>query len=144
MAIQSSMSWKLFPDFVLVVCHGSGIDDGEFVKCLDEVRANHRDKIVVMARSAMLTATQRQNIAKATKELKARGAIHLNSAITRGAVTALSWILGGDTFKAFDVDDVESGIRWLGASTRHAPEAERFIRESDEKSRQLRAGNKVA
>ena len=69
---------------------------------------------LVIAREATLTAKQRTEVAEVVNRRKLKGAVILTSAIQRGVVTAIGWLVGGDRLRSYAPKEMDAALEFLG------------------------------
>lgn len=102
-------------DVFLIVHAHVDPDPREWSRLMDESRANvHRlRRCLVSSADSKLTAKQRSDLGEFVKNHECNVAVLVDSAVTRGIVTALGWVTG--KYRAFGSDDIEGAVAYLGS-----------------------------
>jgi hypothetical protein len=119
--IHPTMSIIDLPPVAVVVCGEVDPSAQDMTLSIGEVEATKHRLCLVYAANVALTAHQRQQIATLVKKQDLRVAVMLGSSVTRGVVTALTWLTRQDHFRVFDLDSFSPALVHLGiAQSRHA------------------------
>jgi hypothetical protein len=101
-------------DLFLIVHAHADPDPRDWALLMDESRTSARRfrRSLVSSGDAKLTPKQRSELAEFVRGHECKIAVLLDSAITRGMVTALGWVTG--KYRAFDSNDIEGAAAYLG------------------------------
>jgi hypothetical protein len=99
---------------VLMICAGPGVlTDQEFTKMISSSQHPSVRKILGLdAGPTEMTSVQRKSVASVAKDRGLFVVTITNEKLTRGIVTAVSWL--GANIKAYSWDDLRTGIQQLG------------------------------
>jgi len=102
-------------DLLLIVHAPIDPDPREWNVLMAESRPKEHGirRCLVSSADAKLTAKQRGELADFLKHHDCRVAVLLDSAVTRGMVTALGWVTG--KYRAFPSNDIEGALAYLDA-----------------------------
>lgn len=112
---MTTVSWCSGRVYVCVVRDNEPSDDEwlHFIE-LCRLRSGTEIRALVESRRTGPNAKQRKALAEATADIDYRAAILTDSMMTRGIVTALSWL--GVPQKPFELDDYANAGNYLGFS----------------------------
>ena len=102
-------------DDLLVIVHAPmDPDPGEWKTMIEacRARADSFRRCLVLASSVKLTPSQRGQLAHLVNRQDVKVAVLVDSAVSRGMVTALGWVTG--KYRAFAEDGIESAVAYLG------------------------------
>ena len=107
--------YAILGDLLIVVHAPINPDPGEWRALMEASRANaHRyGRCLVLAGSVTLTAGQRAELADLVNAKGFRVAVLIDSAVTRGMVTALGWVTG-NKYRAFGPRAIDDALGWIG------------------------------
>jgi hypothetical protein len=100
-------------DIFLIVHAHVDPDPTEWNLLMEQSRASVRRyrRCLVSSADSKLTAKQRNDLGEFVKTNECNVAVLVDSALTRGMVTALGWVTG--RYRAFNSDDVEGAVAYL-------------------------------
>lgn len=114
--VLSTLAWVVTPPVFLLV-HGDVDPAAKDWAHLVEGMHAHRDyrSILVYSGGANLSASQRADVVASFKERKLTAAVMTESALVRGAATAISWF--GVQLRAFPEDQLVGALQFLDAAS---------------------------
>lgn len=111
-AAPLSFTWECVGDVVVSLALPGEVDDAAWSGFPNDVKTKKARAILAFAAGKnSLTATQRKVAADVLKAQQVLGIVITDSALTRGLVTAVSWL--GANAKAFSWGDLEAALRLL-------------------------------
>ena|SRR5688572_3361582 len=128
-----TLRFTLLGDLFLIVHAHVDPDPREWSFLMDESRGNVQRfrRCLVSSGDSKLNAKQRSDLGDFVKSNECTVAVLLDSAVTRGIVTALGWVTG-NKYRAFGSDDIERAVTFLGSTLDPAKireEIRRMLRE---------------
>jgi len=109
-----TLRFALVEDLFLIVHAPVDPEPRDWSVLMAQSRASARGfrRCLVSSGDAKLTAKQRGELAAFVKGHECKVAVLLDSAVTRGMVTALGWVTG--KYRAFGSEDIEGAAAYLG------------------------------
>jgi hypothetical protein len=124
---------------VLVVAEGD-MSDAEWAVLTGALRQDAVRSVLGGALGAVrITAGQRKEVGELVKERKLKVSTLADSAITRGIITAISWV--GVDIKAFSNAHVDQAVAWLGADAALGAKLRQTYQRLEESARKLPAAS---
>jgi hypothetical protein len=110
-----TLRFAVVDDLFLIVHAPVDPDPREWSRLMLESHASmHRvSRVLVSSADSKLTPKQRGELADYVKNHECKVAVLLDSAITRGMVTALGWVTG--KYRAFPSDGIEGALSYLSS-----------------------------
>ena len=109
---------------VLLICSGAGVlADPDFQRMYGACKQASVRKILGLSGPTEMTSVQRKAAAEIAKDRGIFTVTITNERLTRGIVTAVSWL--GMNIKAYSWDELRTGIRQLGLT----PDLEELVYE---------------
>lgn len=127
MDVRPTLAVADFAPVFLVVAGNTEPSNPDMDAAIAKARSLGHSLYLIYAGNVSLNAYQRKQIATLGQKQKLRAAVLLGSAITRGAVTALTWLTGQDQFRAFALGEVGPALEYLGLPVSKAPTFQRAI-----------------
>ncbi|MCH9681783.1 MAG: hypothetical protein K0V04_10145 [Deltaproteobacteria bacterium] len=116
--------WEVLENVVVIRARPGGVEERVFKAFLDDLRNSSADHVFAIAAGvATLTPVQRRSSAEEFKAKNIMTQVVTDSALTRGIVTAVSWL--GANITSYSWKDLEKAFTELGAS----PAVESRLRE---------------
>jgi len=107
-----NFNWAISGELLVAFARSGTVSKDRFQEYMDAVRKrNIVYMLSITEGSAIIDSVQRKAAADLAKEQSIRIAVIIDSAITRGLVTALSWL--GVNMKSFSPDQLPDAVKYL-------------------------------
>lgn len=108
--------WEPVDEVMVTRTKPGQIPDDEMDAFIADLRSNKRIKVVfaVVSGTVSITAVQRKAVAEVLKSRSIRAVVLTDAAVTRGIITAISWL--GGNMKGFGWSEVDKALDYTNAS----------------------------
>ena len=121
------MGWQITQDVIVVVHSADSPAPDEWASFVRDMERGPFHGILVWTGGASLDAGQRADVIASMKQHKAQAVVITESALARGAVTALRWF--GVRAAAFEPRKLEPALAELGLSSQASEQVRRTLGE---------------
>lgn len=109
--------WDIEENVVIIRAQGGQVDVPNFNRFLDDVRRSPVNYFFAIASGvALLSAVQRRDSAEVLKQKGIKTFVVTDNALTRGIVTAVSWL--GAEISSFSWKDFDKALKLMNASAK--------------------------